>query len=90
MIDLNMKIVRFCAEEVERQGRGAIQVWDMVVAWMYAAAHDGTPAEAYREFQEIHPFRDGNGRVGKIVFNLLNGTLHDPQMPPNFFNCANP
>jgi len=57
---------------------------------MYAAAHDGTPAEAYREFQEIHPFRDGNGRVGKIVFNLLNGTLHDPQMPPNFFNCANP
>lgn len=48
------------------------------------------PEEAYREFQEIHPFFDGNGRTGKILFNWLNGTLRDPMMPPNFFSCANP
>jgi fido (protein-threonine AMPylation protein) len=45
---------------------------------------------AYREFQTIHPFRDGNGRTGKILYNYLRGTLADPVMPPNFFNCANP
>jgi len=49
-----------------------------------------TPAEFYKEFQVIHPFRDGNGRTGKILFNFLNDTLDEPVMPPNFFNCSNP
>lgn len=51
---------------------------------------DMTPNEAYREFEEIHPFRDGNGRVGKIVFNARNGSLDLPEMPPNFWGIANP
>lgn len=146
-------IVNFCAEEVERQGRGPIQVAWMVEAWMHAVSdwhrafaseRDGllldhitvlgsivekenkagswrkvnvrvgtrlcpnvaevkdlmdrwaenldsmTPEEAYKELMLIHPFVDGNGRVGKIVYNALKGTLDAPQMPPNFFNCANP
>lgn len=153
-------IVHFCAEEVERQQRGPIQVAWMVDAWEYArleygkaksarrrvwgapplghwviqhAAHlieheantEGQwrsvgvrvgdricpavnelpglmsrwslnltrgmgPDEAYKEFEMIHPFRDGNGRVGKIIYNWLRGTLDDPQMPPNFFGVANP
>lgn len=141
-------IVKFCAEEVDRQGRGPIQVVNMVDAWLYAMRYhasgrrgittdviqecghlteptknDGgwrscgvrvgehvaphqadvpmlmsrfvfnlpkmTPAEAYLEFQQVHPFRDGNGRVGKILFNWLNGTLNAPEMPPRFFNCVN-
>jgi hypothetical protein len=45
-----------------------------------------TPEEAYKEFEEIHPFRDGNGRVGKIIFNWLKGKLDDPAMPPNFWS----
>jgi Fic family protein len=49
-----------------------------------------TPEQAYKEFQLVHPFRDGNGRVGKIVYNLLSGSLEDPKLPPNFFNCSNP
>lgn len=39
------------------------------------------PAEAYRAFQAIRPFVDGNGRVGKIVFNYLNRTLLQPVSP---------
>lgn len=47
-------------------------------------------SQFYYEFEEIHPFVDGNGRVGKILFNYLNGTLHKPVMPPNFWGINNP
>lgn len=40
---------------------------------------------AYREFEEIHPFEDGNGRTGKIILNWVNGTLLDPIFPPDDF-----
>lgn len=39
------------------------------------------PQEAYEEFEEIHPFMDGNGRVGKIIYNWLNHTLDKPDWP---------
>src|SRR3990167_10079207 len=48
------------------------------------------PASAYKAFEEIHPFRDGNGRVGKIIFNWLNETLDNPRFPPNFWGTSNP
>jgi hypothetical protein len=144
-MNITMEIVRFCAEEVERQQDIPSAVAHMVNAWMDAMATetnldaaglirwghlvrpeknpsdsfrtcgvrvgshiaprpDEVPAlierwlenipgmdagEAYKEFQHIHPFRDGNGRVGKIVFNMLNGTLENPKMPPNYFGCIN-
>ena len=43
------------------------------------------PLKFYREFEEIHPFVDGNGRTGKILLNYLNGTLENPVFPPNDF-----
>lgn len=148
---LPLCVVKFCAEEVDRQGRGAIQVWNMVEAWDHAmkcGAHsdrdpartinmmmecgrlieptknsgktwrtcgvrvgshiapvanavpelmrdyavnlDGiSPAEAYLALMKIHPLIDGNGRLGKIVFNWLNGSLDSPIMPPRFFDCVN-
>lgn len=49
-----------------------------------------TPEEWYKEFEEIHPFEDGNGRVGKILFNWLNGTLMEPVLPPDFFGKGVP
>lgn len=144
-----LPVVEFCAGEVWRQGRGPLEVYHLVNAWVeavrqyeeYGASltitpamlirwghmtepdfnppgtfrrcnvqvggracpHYGevphlihrvfneetlsrmTPEEVYKEFQHIHPFRDGNGRVGKIVYNWLHGTLRQPIMPPDFF-----
>lgn len=56
------------------------------------AVHDGrlNADEAYLEFEEIHPFADGNGRSGKVLYNWLRGTLTEPVWPPNFWGIANP
>lgn len=45
-------------------------------------AHTLPPMVFYKEFQLIHPFRDGNGRTGKILLNWMNGTLLNPIFPP--------
>lgn len=44
-----------------------------------------TPSATYKEFEFIHPFIDGNGRVGAIIYNWINGSLACPVTPPNVF-----
>lgn len=48
-----------------------------------------TPEEAYKEFEEIHPFVDGNGRVGAIIYNCLKNSWNKPLIPPDFWNTDN-
>lgn len=159
---MDLNIIKYCAEECDRQGSGELSVYDMCNAWYWAHSHshfaryltldiiqelgkrvepqdnkkgfrtfpifvsDGfiniekspwervpelltlliasyyegslTPShkeaktredQFYFDYENIHPFRDGNGRTGKIIYNYLNGTLDNPILPPNFWGYAN-
>ena len=48
-----------------------------------------TAAVAYKAFEEIHPFLDGNGRVGHIlyaVYNYMQNREWPNTLPPNIFS----
>lgn len=49
-------------------------------------AQDLVPVEWFRQYEDIHPFRDGNGRTGNILYNWLLGTLDEPVFPPNLWH----
>ena len=58
---------------------------------MAYAEHALSPTDLYKEFQEIHPFEDGNGRVGDLLWKIAmtRETKQWPEtLPPNLFGNA--
>jgi len=49
-----------------------------------------TADDFYLAYEWIHPFRDGNGRTGKILHNWLLGALDDPVLVHDYFGGWNP
>jgi hypothetical protein len=58
---------------------------DIALSNLIQYGTDLSPTEWYKMFQKVHPFVDGNGRVGAILFNVKNGTLKKPIAPPKVF-----
>ena len=69
------------------------QDFDRALERLCSSAIVSDPMEFFRQFEMIHPFADGNGRTGVILYNAMLGTLEHPQDPPdlkdpNFYRGA--
>lgn len=74
-----------------RVGHDVKGPWEQVPRHMeqyMKSLDDLDPEEAYRLFEEIHPFRDGNGRTGTLIYNWKRGTLPEPVHPPDWDDPA--
>lgn len=58
----------------------------LLMEGLISAWPDMDAVDWFQGYEEIHPFADGNGRTGNILYNWHLGTLADPVMPPNLWN----
>jgi hypothetical protein len=71
-----------------RVGSDVMAAWEVVPVLMESlvgCVDRLTPEQWFKEYEEVHPFRDGNGRSGQILYQLLRGTLDTPDWAPDFW-----
>lgn len=61
---------------------GAIKLW---LATAPVRPTEAQSVEHFRQYEEIHPFRDGNGRSGSLIYNWMRGSLEAPIHAPNLW-----
>lgn len=95
------RFIRWLAGEVEPDNQGRFRTTPVtfanggtaapasevprLVAQLCAIGDSLTADEWTKEFLWIHPFSDGNGRTGWILYNILSGTMDNPVPLPKFF-----
>lgn len=45
----------------------------------------GDTDDFVHHFLDVHPFKDGNGRVAWVLYAWLTGTLHEPLALPDYY-----
>ena len=78
----NKEGIRTCGVRVGMRVCPKPEQVERLLTKLFESRDDLTPMEFYKEFEEIHPFVDGNGRTGKILLNWMNGSLLKPIFPP--------
>jgi Fic/DOC family len=57
----------------------------LIAAEFDGVANDRATDIYVKEFLDIHPFEDGNGRTAFILYNWLNETLANPKPLPDYY-----
>ena len=63
-----------------------VQDFKRVIGMLCDSPIVSDPVEFYRQFESIHPFVDGNGRTGAILYNKMLGKLESPIECPDVGN----